>query len=121
MKKPIARALPRVQQMMMSLQLYNLLVTYVPGNDLFLADTLSRAYVQDHHNKELLDDIEVMVHSVIQEIPASPVKLEEIRRATADCTELQQLRQVVMSGWPVTRKSVPREIEAYWNIQDVSK
>ena len=112
MKKPIARASPRVQRMMMRLQRYN------PGKDLFLADTLSRAYVQDHHDKELLDDIEVMVHSVIQEIPASPVKLEEIRRATADCTELQQLRQVVMSGWPVTRKSVPREIEAYWNIRD---
>ena len=59
-----------------------------------------------------------MVHSVIQEIPASPVKLEEIRRATADCTELQQLRQVIMSGWPVTRKSIPRKIEAYWNIRD---
>ena len=59
-----------------------------------------------------------MAHSVIQEIPASPVKLEEIRRATADCTELQQLRQVVMSGWPVTPKSVPRENEAYWNIRE---
>ena len=108
MKKPIARASPQGQWMMMRLQLYDLLFTYVPGNDLFLADTLSRAYVQDHHDKELLDDIEVMVHSVIQEIPASPVKLEEIRRATADCTELQQLRQVVISGWPVRRESVPR-------------
>ena len=88
----------------MRLQHYNLLVTYAPGKDLFLADTLSRAYGQDHHDKELLDDIEVMVHSVIQEIPASPVKLEEIRRATADCTELQQMRQVVMSGWPENRK-----------------
>ena len=79
---------------------------------------LSRAYIKDQHDKELLVDIEVMVHSVLHEIPASPIKLEEIRRAISDSTELQTFRQILMSGWPLSRKSVPREVEACWIIRD---
>ena len=41
MKKPIAKAPPRLQRMMLKLQQYSLNVTYVPGKDLQLPDTLS--------------------------------------------------------------------------------
>ena len=41
MKKPIAKALPRLQRMMLKLQRYTLNVTYVPDKDLQLPDTLS--------------------------------------------------------------------------------
>ena len=92
MKNPIAWVLVCVQQMMMCLQRLPLLVTYVPGKDPFLGDTLSRSYAQDQHGKELLDDKEVIVHPVIQEILASPVKLEKFPRAAVDYTTLQQLQ-----------------------------
>ena len=118
LKKPLANASPRVQRMMLRLQRYSLDVKYKPGKEMFLADTLSRAYVTGEADQELTDDIEVMVGAVIRDIPASPSKLEEIRQATTDDMVLQQLRQVVMHGWPEARKSVPSDVQDYWNIRD---
>ena len=44
MKKALASAPKRLQGMMMRLQKYDINLIYVPGKNLLLADTLSRAY-----------------------------------------------------------------------------
>ena len=44
MKKPLANAPKRLQGMLMRLQKYKVDVTYTPGKEMLLADTLSRAY-----------------------------------------------------------------------------
>ena len=46
LKKPIAKASPILQRMILQLQRYDLDVKYVPGKYLYVADTLSRAYIQ---------------------------------------------------------------------------
>ena len=73
LKKPIAKASPRVQRMMLKLQRYNITVTYLPGKQMFLADTLSRAYIKKEPDKELEEEIDVMVNSVMRDLPASAV------------------------------------------------
>ena len=48
---------------------------------MFIADTLSRAYLNETvEDVPLNDDIEVMVHSFIQEIPASRRKVKTAER-----------------------------------------
>ena len=42
-KKPLSKAPQRIQRMMLRVQHYDLKVNYVPGNQLLIADTLSRA------------------------------------------------------------------------------
>ena len=116
-KKPIAKASPRVQRMMLRLQRYELNLTYVPGKEMYLADTLSRAYIQGEPDNELGEDIEVMVHTVISDVPASESKMEEIRAATNDDITLQRLKKVVLQGWPESNKSV-KEISDYWSVRD---
>lgn len=44
-RKPRGSATPRLQRMLLRLQRYELEVTYVPGKYLYVADTLSRAYL----------------------------------------------------------------------------
>ena len=44
LKKPLHRAPKRLQSMMLRLQRYDILVSYVSGKLLYLADTLSRAF-----------------------------------------------------------------------------
>ena len=47
---------------------------------MFIADTLPRVYLNEAvEDIPLNDDIEVMVHSFIQEIPASPEKLIQLK------------------------------------------
>ena len=118
LKKEIAKASPRVQRMMMRLQRYQLNVSYRPGKEMYLADTLSRAYIPGEADAELNEDIEVMVHSVINNVPATPAKLSEIRVATANDDTLQGLQKVIMAGWPERIKSLPAEIREYWTIRD---
>ena len=67
------------------------MVKYVPGKFLFIADTLCRAYLPAKgEQQELNEDIEVMVHSMVTEIPASPEKIEELEKETAKDEALSQ-------------------------------
>ena len=55
MKKPLCKAPPRLQRLL-RLQPYDLDVHYVPGKYMYLADTLSRAYIQGESSAELEDE-----------------------------------------------------------------
>ena len=46
LKKPMSKAPPRLQRLMLTLQLYDMVVSYVSGEYIYLADTLSRAYIE---------------------------------------------------------------------------
>ena len=118
MKKPIAKAPPRLQRMMLRLQRYDLMVKYIPGKYMYLADTLSRAVLAGKPDVEMLDDMEVMVHSLVECLPVSSTKLVDIKKATQDDQSLQLLKATIKNGWPKSKKSVPRIISEYWNIRD---
>ena len=47
MKKNLSAAPPRLQRILLRLQRYNFSLTYKPGKELVIADTLSRAYTSD--------------------------------------------------------------------------
>ena len=81
LRKPIAKASPRRQRIMLQLQRYTLNVMYVPGKLMYVADTLSRAFIRGEPSCGAPDDMEVLVHNLVENLPATPDKLEEFRRA----------------------------------------
>lgn len=114
-KKGINKAPPRLQRMLMRLQAFNLKVSYKPGKDLYIADTLSRAFLKEQN--EVLEE-ELEVHVVSANLPISEEKMEQFKKATANDGELQQVRNAVMSGWPENIKSVPPGIRKYWTFKE---
>ena len=121
MKKPIAKAPPRLQRMMIRLQRYSLRVTYVPGKDLQLPDTLSRAFTDEKPSKEATeaaDDMEVMVCTLATNLPVSASKLADIREATEEDPALQMLARTIKAGWPRYMKSCAQEIRQYWHQKE---
>ena len=50
-KKPIHRAPPRLQRMLLRVQPYNLTVSYKKGSQLFIADALSRHYLPNEKGR----------------------------------------------------------------------
>ena len=78
MKKALASAPKRLQGMMMRLQKYDINLIYVPGKNLLLADTLSRAYRPTTDGRH--DDFE-HVHA-LQYMAVTDSRLEAIRVAT---------------------------------------
>ena len=103
---------------------------------MFLADTLSRAYLEDEPERTTpRNDVRSIKERVFaleleqirhgEEVSVSPVHLKRLREMTAEDEELQILTNVISDGWPETlaqarefdrrRKQVT---ELYWNCRD---
>ena len=64
---------------------FNIHIVYNPRYKMQVADALSRAsvFVQEPSDAELQEDIEVIVHSLVQNFSASPPRLEKFHSETA--------------------------------------
>ena len=121
-KKPLAQTPLRLQRMLLRLQSYDIKLEYIPGKNLLIADALSRAHLtsnsHDNDTRFTQDDIEVMVHAMVESLPMSPKKKDEFRRATKNDKELVALLKAVTQGWPINKRTVPDTIRKYWPVRN---
>ena len=115
LKKSITCASPRLQRMMMRLQKYNFKVNYKQGKHMYLADTLSRAYLA---STEHPSGTEFEIVNNASCLPMSTARIVEIRTATEKDEALQILKQVILQGWPEERKDLPEQAKPYFSIRD---
>ena len=85
---------------------------------MYVADTLSRAYITGEPTCGAAEDIEVMVHSLVRDLPVSAGKMKEFRQSTANDEVMQQLRGITNRGWPRKLSLLPRGLQDYWNVRD---
>jgi transposase InsO family protein len=109
--KPLLAAPMRLQSMLLRLQPYDLVVKYVPGKDIPLGDTLSRANLSTQE-----PDLEPETINMVEYISITPARYSQVKEATA--AELNQLRDVILSGWPETKAEVHPDVREYWNFRD---
>ncbi len=104
-KKPLHAAPPRLQRMLLQLQKYDLNFVYKCGKELYLADTLSRAYPQNNAQEEHQFEYEVM--NIAESCPQiRECKIQEVSTATRADPVLSKLIQVIEQGWPDKFKRV---------------
>ena len=118
LKKSIAKASTRLQRIILQLHRYDLEVYYVSGKYLYVEDTLSRAYVEGDQTCGAAEDIEAMVHILIDNLPVIIEKMDAFRQSTPSDDTMQKLRHTISRGWPKKMSSLPRELQEYWNFQD---
>ena len=119
-KKPLHSASPRVQLMLMKLLKYKLEVGYVPGSKMYIADTLSRAYLPRSGNQleSVIKESEYRVHSVVENLPASEQRILEFKEASADDQHICKLIKYTENGWPHHKSSVHPALQPYWDFRD---
>ena len=117
-KKPLHTASPRIQLMLLKLMKHKLKVVYTPGSKMYIADTLSRAYIQGEAELEDHGISEYRVHAVSTHYPATTQKLSQVREATNEDVTLQKLKKYTYGGWPPKRGSVPPNLMPYWIMRD---
>lgn len=78
--EPLLSAPKRLQRMLLRLQKYDINVIYVPGREMLLADTLSRAYIQYSTKGEAETEVETV--NMVDYLPISAERLSSIRAAT---------------------------------------
>ena len=85
---------------------------------MYVADTLSRAYLDEPPSEQQLsDDMEVIVHSLMERLPMTKEKLAQMKAATAQDEILQMLSKVVRNAWPSHKRKLPVSVAYYWNLR----
>lgn len=124
--KPLHSAPPRLQRMLVKIQGYNHQVVYRPGNEMIIADTLSRLPNPENNSQieldERIDGIDAEIddpsHQTIAIINFSLEKQQLLRSETTNDQTLNALKEVIYHGWPERVKDLPANLRSYWTFRD---
>nr|XP_039248050.1 uncharacterized protein K02A2.6-like [Styela clava] len=93
---------PRIQRFRLRLMRFSFDISHIPGKHLIIADTLSRAPLDDMREEDiqLNEDSDIYVCSVIDEFPASEKRLQQIRVHLNEDIVCKEVINFCMHGWP---------------------
>ncbi|KAI8490629.1 hypothetical protein Bbelb_318970 [Branchiostoma belcheri] len=111
-RKNLTKAPARLQRLLLRIQEYDYHLKYKPGNEMLVADALSRLSPSE---KEEMAGLKVQIHHLVN---VTTTKLEQIQEETSKDEELQTLAQTITRGWPEKRSEVQPLIREYWTIRD---
>ncbi|XP_062621337.1 uncharacterized protein K02A2.6-like [Saccostrea cucullata] len=112
LRKPLSAAPRRLQDIMMKLNRYDITFKFVKGEDLIIADMLSRATI------EVPTDDRPRIMTVCVDPDLSDVRLDEIRKATEMDSELQCLIANITDGWPDRKNLVEESVKQYYDLRE---
>ena len=115
-KKSLLNAPRRLQRMLLRLQQYDYTIRYKPGSSMYIADTLSRAYVNETDTSCFERDLEVV--NMVGYLPITEPRLNDIQSHTSKDEALQVLKDTVLRGWPHRREDTPPLARPYFDIRD---
>ena len=114
--KPLSSAPKRLQRMLLRLQKYTLDVKFKKGEHMYLADTLSRAYIPEVKVRDFVHELEVLDHR--ESLPVSQERWQQLNHASENDYVCQQLRATIQNGWPDTKAEVPECVLPYYDSRD---
>ena len=87
---------------------------------MYLANTLSRAYLSQSPTDTQRSETEKEVESIhaVDYLAISELQLSDIKQQTAKDPTLQTLKNVILRGWPENSSSVAKEVSEYFNVRD---
>ena len=112
-KKPLCLAPKRLQSMILKTQQYDTDIEYQPGEKMFIADFLSRAYLEDVTSSDSYDYISQIAH-----LPICEERLRKIQNASKSDSTLQRITDIITQGWAEDRKDLPPEAIPYFHFRD---
>ena len=115
-RKPLNSAPKRLQRMLLQLQKYSLNVHYKKGKHMYLADTLSRAYLPEQQVGTLALEVAQVDHTLTLALPQE--RVHQLQHASADDPVLCQLRKTIQLGWPDSKSDVPELLRPYYDFRD---
>ncbi|UYV68139.1 hypothetical protein LAZ67_5003162, partial [Cordylochernes scorpioides] len=94
-----------------AIQQYDLRIKYKKGKELLTADLLSRdcSYEDTYLEKNF---------EVLMTTPTNKSSYEELQALTKEDQELQELKHLILYGWPNYKSAVPESCKKYWPCRD---
>jgi len=108
----------RVQRYRLRMMRFNFTISHVPGKLLVIADTLSRAPVEapSNNDRELAIQSQAFVNLVLQCLPASEQRIEQIKESQQKDRGLVQIMSYCQSQWP-DKASLSSNIQPYYSVR----
>ena len=116
LKKPLNETPARLQRMLLKLQSYCFNLKYKPGKMLFIADTLSRAAVEQGTDKEMCQDVMVHINTLYENVEATSEMLNKIKNETEKDEILRTLCDYYKKGWPNNKKDIKDTVKLFWSV-----
>ncbi|UYV81030.1 K02A2.6-like [Cordylochernes scorpioides] len=116
LKKPLEELSPRLERLVLKLMRYDFNLEYVPGKVIHTADTLSR----DSISEETIDTSDLDLQNTIMtlNLKVTTKRYQEILRDMESDEEMIKLRDHIMNGWPIHKKSVDYAVKPYWHCKE---
>ena len=107
----------RIQRFRMRLMRFTFTISHVPGKDLTIADTLSRAPLATASDADVQfsQDTDMFVNTLMSCLPTTEKRLAEVKQKQQEDEVCQQLKSYCKSGWPEKHK-VPVELKQYYSV-----
>ncbi len=125
-RKSLLSAPKRLQRMLLRTQKYDYEVEYKKGKEMYLADTLSRAYLQETTGREsekeeifqteLEKEIETI--NMIENVAVTEECLVKLQESTKADEDLHRLMKVIHKGWPEEQNRVPKSLQTYHTFRE---
>ena len=119
--KPLITAPKRLQRMLLRLQEYDLDVVYKKGTTLHIADYLSRNFLPETQGSHFQDGESVFTTEVdvylAENSTFEPQLITKIREESEKDPAIQELKGMILSGWPNCKEKVPDSIKSYFPIR----
>ena len=131
--KPLHSAPKRLQRMLLRLQKFDITIRYKKGTDVFIADMLSRAPLDDirdgdigvtQHIFQMLDadcfytELESVNQAESIDGRIAEDRFRRIEEETQQDHSLSQLAQVIQQGFPEKKQDIPVDVREYWPFRD---
>jgi hypothetical protein len=116
LKKPLSAAPPRLQRMLLRTMKYDISLSYKPGKEMTVADTLSRAPLT--RQSPASDDWESQIHLIVSSLPVSDEMMLKFRAETSNDVTLQAVRGFLQHGWPDNKDEIPQDARAFKGFSD---
>ena len=102
-KKNVATLSQCIQCILLKIHQYRVQIIYKPGPEIFIADWLLRHNYTEGKDKPIKGmDIWVDTIQTATDIPEC-VSMAEIQQASSQDNHLQQLKGIIITGWPDSR------------------
>ena len=109
-QKSLASAPNRLQRMLLQLEQYDVTIRYRPGEEMLLADALSRCPSQASG--------EIKLDMRVNYIAFSKTWIAKLKDTTREDPILGIVYQLTQQGWPHQRRHTLQMARAYWDFRD---
>ena len=110
---------PRIQRFRLRLMRYSYTIVHVPGKDNVTADALSRAPLTrdlTKAEKQLNEDMSLYVANIIECLPTTERRLDEIRLQQDEDEVCRKLKEYCIEGWP-DKSQLTTPLKPYWQYR----